>query len=119
MRAEAASNVAASDTSTADMAASTGWCRVPRPMKSRYALGDGPPDGVDDEGESHFRDLAHRLDRSVRGASSGLRLDFLGHGLPHVRAGAWRSGLASEWQPGELAESDEKAHDSPGRHDQQ
>src|SRR5690348_9504297 len=38
MRAEAASNVAASDTSTADMAASTGWCRVPRPMKSRYAL---------------------------------------------------------------------------------
>jgi 23S rRNA (guanosine2251-2'-O)-methyltransferase len=47
----------------------------------RTALGDGPPGGVDDERESHLRDLTRRLDRSVRGASSGLGLDFLGHGL--------------------------------------
>src|SRR6516164_4173152 len=38
MRAAAAPNVAASDTSTADRAASTGSPRPPRPMKSRYAL---------------------------------------------------------------------------------
>src|SRR5215467_1354071 len=59
------------------------------------ALGDGPPDGVDDVGEAHLRDLAGCLDCSVRGASSGLGLDFLGHGFPPVRVGAWLSGLAS------------------------
>src|SRR5690242_21320739 len=65
----------------------------------RAALGDGPPDGVDDEGESHCRHLTRCLDCSVRGASSGSGLDFLGHGLPPVTVGAWLSGLASERQP--------------------
>ena len=55
----------------------------------------------------------------MRGASSGLGLDFLGHGLPPVTVGAWLSGLASERQPVELAESDEQDRGAPGRHDQQ
>src|SRR5215471_18920833 len=54
------------------------------------ALGDGPPDGVDDVGESHLRDFTGCLDRSVSGASSGLGLDFDGHGLPPVRVGSCR-----------------------------
>src|SRR5487761_1723294 len=83
------------------------------------ALGGGPPDGVDDEGESRFRDFTRCLDCSVRGASSGLGLDFLGHGLPSVMVGGWLSGLAPEREPAELADSDEEARGSPGRNDQQ
>src|SRR6516225_132986 len=56
--------------------------------EERAALGDGPPYGVDDERESRFRDLARCRDGSVRGASSGLGLDFGGHGLPPVTVGA-------------------------------
>src|ERR1022692_4693765 len=56
------------------------------------ALGDGPPGAVDDEGESHFRDFSCGLDCPVGGASSGLGLDFCGHGLPPVIAlGALRA----------------------------
>jgi hypothetical protein len=55
--------------------------------EERAALGDGSPYGEDDEGESHFRDFTRCLDRSVRGASSGLGLDFLGHGLSPVTVG--------------------------------
>src|SRR5580693_4364642 len=73
------------------------------------ALGEGPPEGVDDEGESHLRDLTRCVDCSVRGASSGLGLDLSGHGLPPVTVSGQLSGLAPEWQPGELAESDKKA----------
>src|SRR5579872_30451 len=56
--------------------------------EERAAPGGGPPDGVDDVGESHFRDLTRGLDRSVRGASSGLGLDFHGHGLSPVMVGS-------------------------------
>jgi hypothetical protein len=42
----------------------------------RAALGDGPPDGVEGVGESRFRNFTRCLDRSVRGALSGLGLDF-------------------------------------------
>src|SRR5690242_10899623 len=72
--------------------------------EERAALGDGPPDGVDDERKSHFRDLTRRLGRSVGRASSGSGLDFLGHGLPPVTVGAWLPGLASERQPAEPAD---------------
>src|SRR5215470_19824073 len=82
------------------------------------ALGDGPPDGVDDVGEAHLRDFTGCLDRSVGGASSGLSLDSLGHGLPPVRVGGLPE-LAPARQPGELADSDEKAGGSPDRDDQQ
>src|SRR5689334_9521581 len=72
--------------------------------EERAAPGDGPPDGVDDEGKSHFRDLTRCLDRPVRSASSGSGLDFGGHGLPPVTVGAWLPGLASERQPAERAD---------------
>src|SRR5262249_38156031 len=78
-------------------------------------LGDGPPDGVDDIRESHFRDLTGCLDCSMRGAASGLGLDFLGHGF--LLFGWVAARLPSEWQPAEFADSDEEARGSPGRHD--
>src|SRR5215470_12357481 len=71
--------------------------------EERAALGDGPPDAVDDVGEAHLRDFTGCLDRSVGGASSGLGLDFLGHGLPPVRVGGL-PGSAPARQPVELAE---------------
>lgn len=50
--------------------------------EKRLALGPGPQESVDDERESHLRDLACGLDRSVAHALPGLGLDFGGHGLP-------------------------------------
>jgi hypothetical protein len=45
----------------------------------RAALGDGPPDGVDDEGESHFGDFPGGLNGSVDRALAGLGLKFGSH----------------------------------------
>jgi hypothetical protein len=51
------------------------------------ALGDGPPDGVDDEREPHLGDFPGGFDRSVGGAPPVLGLDLLGHGLPPCERG--------------------------------
>jgi len=50
--------------------------------EKRFALGPGPQESVDDERESHLRDFACGLDRSVGDTLPGLGLDFGGRGLP-------------------------------------
>ncbi|MFY9774809.1 MAG: hypothetical protein WAK28_09595 [Trebonia sp.] len=54
--------------------------------EKRLALGPGPQESVDDQRESHLRDFACGLDRSVSHTLPGLGLDFGGHGLPPVIA---------------------------------
>src|SRR5690348_119483 len=63
---------------------------------------------------------SHALPRLLR----AWRIVRLGSGLPWPwsssgAVGAWLSGLASERQPAEGADGDEKARGSPARHDQQ
>src|SRR5208282_6901003 len=72
--------------------------------EKRLALGPGPQESVDDERESHLRDFAGGLDRSVGHALPGLGLDFGGHGLPPVIALGRPAGLASERLPAERAQ---------------